>query len=153
MIWRSNTLGNGCIMVLQLPKPVYFGRQLKTGWQRVIPLESSCDSENQCRWRAKFGRGVASRVVGTSYKMLFGGVPRRKCRSREYDCRIETSDKAIEELEGLEKLCQEGKIELERSRTYLEWRIDCHPEQKYRYIMCFESEDLVGYAGRIVYVA
>lgn len=136
----------GISLLYNFPNPFSAPGYLKQGWQQVIPLESLMRFQEPAQVaEAKFGKGVASRVAGTSYRMLFGGIPRRRCRPAEYSCRIETSDKAIEQLEGLEKLYREDKIELERSRTYLEWRIDRHPEHKYRYIMCFKNEYLVGY--------
>ena len=136
----------GVSLFYNFPNPFALRGYLKQGWQRVMPLESLMRFEEPVQVaEAKFGRGVASKVLGTSYRTFFGGIPRRRHWPEEPSCRIVTSDKAVEQLEGLERLYQKDKIELERSRMYLEWRFDSHPEHKYRYIMCFDKEDLVGY--------
>jgi GNAT superfamily N-acetyltransferase len=136
----------GVSLFYNFPNPLTLRGNLKQGWQRVMPLESLMRLEEPVQVaEAKFGRGVASKVVGTSYRKFFGGIPGRRRWPEKPRCRIVTSHKAVEQLEGLERLYQEDKIELERSGTYLEWRIDRHPKHKYRYIMCFEDEDLVGY--------
>jgi len=136
----------GISLLYNFPNPFSAPGYLKQGWEKVIPLESLMRFEKPVQVaETKLGRGVASKIIGTSYRALFGRIPQRRNRSEEHDYRMETSDRAIEQLESLEKLYQEDKIELERSRTYLEWRIDRHPKNKYRYIMCFENEDLVGY--------
>ncbi len=137
----------GVSLFYNFPNPFALPGNLKQGWQKVIPLESLIRFQKPVQVaEAKFGRGVASKVAGTSYRMLFGGILKRRCRPEEHSWRIETSDTFIEQLAGLEKLYREDKIELERSRTYLKWRIDQHPGHTYRYVMCFEGEDfLVGY--------
>ncbi len=136
----------GISLFYNFPNPFALSGNLKQGSRKVIPLEPLMRLEEPVQVaEAKFGRGVTSKVIGTSYGMFFDGIPRKGYRLKQHNCRIETSDKVVKRLEGLEKLYQEDKIELERSRTYLEWRIDCHPEHDYRYIMCFQEEDLVGY--------
>lgn len=152
LLFRMNDLAiehaktMGLSLLYNFPNPFSAPGYLKQGWHQVIPLEALMRFVEPVRVaEAKFGRGVASKVIGTSYRMLFGGIPQRRCRPTKHSCRIDTSDKAIEQLEELEKLYQEDKIELDRSRTYFEWRIDRHPEHKYRYIMCFQEEGLVGY--------
>jgi GNAT superfamily N-acetyltransferase len=136
----------GLSLFYNFPNPFSSPGYLKQGWEKLIPLESLMRLEDPVRVaEAKFGRGVASKVLGTSFGMIFGRTPPRRNWPEEHNYQLKTSDRATEQLDALEKLYQEDKIELDRSPTYLEWRIDRHPEHEYRYVMCFDKEDLVGY--------
>ena len=136
----------GVSLFYNFPNPFTLAGNLKQGWRKIIPIESLMRFEKPVEVAsAKFGGRLASKFVGTCYGRLFGAVPRRQSYDKGQAWRIQTSDKVVEPLDGLSQLYHEDRIELDRSLSYLEWRIDRHPGHEYRYVMCLQDDKLIGY--------
>lgn len=126
---------------------------LKQGWKEIFQVERLYRLEDPVKVAGKkMGEGFPSKVLGTSYRLLFG--PRAKKDEDKDLCppeswRIKSCNRADKRLEVLNLISDKGSIELDRSLCYLSWRIDHRPEGQSRYVMCLDgdkSDELLGYA-------
>jgi len=136
----------GYALFYNFPSPMARPGYLRQGWRLISSVENLFHVTNprnviSCRLGSKF-LGIG---LGFMYS-LFLGTRKRDVSQSKMGFQVRVSDHFNDELEEVDSLRGSSAIELVRSKPYLRWRFDQHPEHQYEYIMAKDRDELLGYA-------
>jgi GNAT superfamily N-acetyltransferase len=128
------------------PNKLSRGGFLKLGYKRVIDTMAAVFPVNSY---SLISTKTKSKFIAKTASFLFNLILNRKKRIsflEDSTFEFEVLNKFTAGMEDIELVRSNAKIDLVRSKKFLQWRFDSHPVFDYKYVLIKKNRKLLGYA-------
>ena len=135
---------NGYTLFYNFPNPKSRPGYIKQGWEIVSSAGILFRVVNP---QKAISYALNNRVLGNGLGFLYDNLINRsaKATASSDSFHLKVFDHLNEELGEIDALRNRAVINVVRSKSYLSWRFDQHPEYSYKYIVAKKADELWGY--------